>query len=497
MHARHPTKTLRLHLPRPNHPLADRGARLRRPHLRNLPDSHRRHLDLQVDAVQQRARNTSHITVHRTRRAGALFGRVVVIPAGTGIHGRYEGEIGRIFHAVSRPRNHDLLILQRLPQHFEHAASEFGQLVEEQHSVVRQRHLARLGRLSAADQRHLRSHVMRRTERTLREQSPLCAQFSRHGVYLGRFQRLLDAERRQNRRHAPRQHRLTRTGRTDHQHVMSSGRRDLQRPLYGRLSFHVGEILGIGTLRRQSCLGIHRHRRIESPLPVQQGDHLAQGVQTVHFDPLHDRRFSGVFGRHHEPPQPLVPGLDRKGQHTPYGPQRSVERELAREHRRRKQLPAHLGHRGENPHGDRQVETRPLLAQIGRSEVHHDLAARHLATGILESRPDTLLALLDGVVRQSDQIESQTAPGEIDLDGHLHGVDPGNSPCIRTDEHIIDLSLYNQAIFLQLRSEFPDPHFQSGAPAANAAKPDAETGAGSAKTAPPRSDSRAPPTHRA
>jgi transcriptional regulator with GAF, ATPase, and Fis domain len=73
-------------------------------------------------------------------------------------------------------------------------------------------------------------------------------------------------------------------------------------------------------------------------------------VQTVHFDPLHDRRFSGVFGRHHEPPQPLVPGLDRKGQHTPYGPQRSVERELAREHRRRKQLPAHLGHRGEKPH---------------------------------------------------------------------------------------------------------------------------------------------------
>ena len=138
-----------------------------------------------------------------------------------------------------------------------------------------------------------------------------------------------------------------------------------------------------------------------------------------------------------------------------------------------------------------------LLAQIGRSEVHHDLAARHLATGILESRPDTLLALLDGVVRQSDQIESQTAPGEIDLDGHLHGVDPGNSPCIRTDEHIIDLSLYNQAIFLQPRSELPDPQLQNDFPAANAAKPDAETGAGSAKTAPPRSGSRAPPTHRA
>ena len=85
MHARHLTETLRLDLPRPNHPLADRGARLRRPHLRNLPDSHRRHLDLQVDAVQQRARNTSHITVHRTRRAGALFGRVVVIPARTGV----------------------------------------------------------------------------------------------------------------------------------------------------------------------------------------------------------------------------------------------------------------------------------------------------------------------------------------------------------------------------------------------------------------------------
>ncbi len=61
------------------------------------------------------------------------------------------------------------------------------------------------------------------------------------------------------------------------------------------LSFHVGEILGIGTLRRQSCLGIHRHRRIESPLPLSRSiAPLAQGVQTVHFDPLDDRRFSGV-----------------------------------------------------------------------------------------------------------------------------------------------------------------------------------------------------------
>src|SRR5688500_13063900 len=51
-------------------------------------------------------------------------------------------------------------ILERLAQHFEHMPLALGELIQKQHAMVGQRHLARQRHLAAADQAHVRHGVM-------------------------------------------------------------------------------------------------------------------------------------------------------------------------------------------------------------------------------------------------------------------------------------------------------------------------------------------------
>ena len=55
--------------------------------------------------------------------------------------------------------------LEGFAQHFEHVAVELGQLVEEQHAVMRERDLSGPRHRAAADQRDRRCRVVRRAER--------------------------------------------------------------------------------------------------------------------------------------------------------------------------------------------------------------------------------------------------------------------------------------------------------------------------------------------
>jgi hypothetical protein len=52
-------------------------------------------------------------------------------------------------------------LLERLPQDLQAIAPELGQLVEEEHAMVRQRHVPRRRHLAPADQPHLHAPVVR------------------------------------------------------------------------------------------------------------------------------------------------------------------------------------------------------------------------------------------------------------------------------------------------------------------------------------------------
>ena len=374
---------------------------------------------------------------------------MVVITARTGVHRRHQRKVGGIFHTVFRPRDGHPLLLQRLPQHLQHAAPEFGQLVEEQHPVVGQRHLAGPRRLSPADQRRLRNRMVRRPERPPRQQTAR-RHIPGHGVYLGGLQRLFARQRRQDGRHPAGQHRLARTRRPDHQHVVTARGGYLQRTLHMRLALHIGKILFI-TARHPERLPVRRHRRRHLPFAVQQSDHLLQASGPDHLDAFDHGRLRGIRRRQHQPPQSLFPRAHRHRQHAPHGFQRPVQRQLPGEHRPGKRFGIHPRHRRENPDGDRQVERRALLAQVGRSQTHDHLAARHPLPGVLERRTYALLALLHGAVRQPHEVHSQSAAGDIDLDGHRRGIDPHDRSCIGPDKHLSE-KYYQLTILLPASS---------------------------------------------
>ena len=86
---------------------------------------------------------------------------------------------------------------------------------------------------------------------------------SRDAVDLRHVERLGGRHRRQDRRHAARQHRLAAAGRPDQHDVVSACRRDLERALRERLSADVGEVAERrrGPRSRPSCRACGTSRR--------------------------------------------------------------------------------------------------------------------------------------------------------------------------------------------------------------------------------------------
>ncbi len=72
--------------------------------------------------------------------------------AGAGVHRRDQREAGRERERARRAGDVDVAVLERLAERLERVAAELGQLVEEEHAVVREADLARTRERPAADQ---------------------------------------------------------------------------------------------------------------------------------------------------------------------------------------------------------------------------------------------------------------------------------------------------------------------------------------------------------
>jgi hypothetical protein len=60
-------------------------------------------------------------------------------------------------------------VLERLVQGFQDMTAELGQFIQEEHTIMGQRYVARQGDVSAAEQPHIRDGVMGRTTRAGRD----------------------------------------------------------------------------------------------------------------------------------------------------------------------------------------------------------------------------------------------------------------------------------------------------------------------------------------
>ena len=78
------------------------------------------------------------VFLDHARRADACFGGMVVVPAGARVHGGDEHEAGRVFYRKAGAGDGDHALFEGLAQHLQHRAFEFGQLIEEEHTVMGQ-----------------------------------------------------------------------------------------------------------------------------------------------------------------------------------------------------------------------------------------------------------------------------------------------------------------------------------------------------------------------
>ncbi len=95
---------------------------------------------------------------------------------------------------------------------------------------------------SAADQRRLTDRVVRKTKRARPHDAGAADQQSGDAVNLRHFERFVQRHRRKNRWKASCEHRFAATRRSDEQKIVTAGGCDLERPLCGELTAHVGQI---------------------------------------------------------------------------------------------------------------------------------------------------------------------------------------------------------------------------------------------------------------
>ena len=133
-------------------------------------------------------------------------------------------------------------VFERLAQDFEDVARELGELVEEEHAVVREADLAGARDHAAADEAGVGDGVVRRAEGALRDEALVRVEDAGDGVDLGGLERLFEAQRREDRGQALGEHRLAGAGRADHEDVVAAGGGDLERALGDVLAADVAEV---------------------------------------------------------------------------------------------------------------------------------------------------------------------------------------------------------------------------------------------------------------
>jgi len=108
-----------------------------------------RHVDTQVDAVQERSGDARVVAVDRVRQAGARSRRITELAARARVHRPDQREPGGIRRGRATARDRDAAFLHRLAQRVEDLRRELRQLVEEQRAGVRESILSHMVKAAA------------------------------------------------------------------------------------------------------------------------------------------------------------------------------------------------------------------------------------------------------------------------------------------------------------------------------------------------------------
>ena len=387
----------------------DLRAGLGRRRQREIGGRQRRHLDVQIDAVEQRPRQFALIFAGAARGAGAGQARIAQVAAAAGVHGGDQLHARRIGDMGGGARHLHLAGFQRLAQAVEHAALELGQLIEEQHAQMCEGDLAgpRLG--AAADQRRHRGRMVRAAEGAAALQLA-ALQLAGDGGDHRNLQRLGRGEIGQYASQCGRQQRLAGARRPAHQQIVAAGRGNLDAALGRLLPLDVGHVRPAPQAFRCAAL-----RLGQDGLALQMIDQREQigGGEHVHLAGPGGFR---ALGRRAD--QPLLAGGGMQGgkQHAGHRQAGAIEAKLPHRDKFIERIGRQHAHRGEQAERDGQIIMAAFLGQIGRRQIDDDALGRQRQADGVEGGGDPLAAFLHRLVGQADGDEAHR-PGR---DLHLH-----------------------------------------------------------------------------
>jgi hypothetical protein len=162
--------------------------------------------------------------------------------AGTRIHGTDQHESRRERRRSGRARDDHAALLERLTEQIERVSMELEDLVEKEHSVMRETHFAGARLRPASNEGRVRRRVMGRAKRTVGDQTCAGRQQPGHRVHRSDLQRFVERQGRENARHPPRHHRLSGSRRANEQEVVTTGGRHLERTTSEELAAHVRKV---------------------------------------------------------------------------------------------------------------------------------------------------------------------------------------------------------------------------------------------------------------
>ena len=321
---------------------------------------------MQVDAIEQRPRHARAIAVDGLRQAAALAAIVAGPAARAGIHRGHELEARRVRRARTGARNNDGARLEGFAQHLQRVVAPLGQLVEEQHAVVRKRDFARARVGPAADQGDRAAGVVRRAEWTQPPTGRIDAVPADGGDCRG-LERFGFARFRQQAGQARGEQRLAAARRADEDEVVLARGGDLQGTPRPRLPTHVAQV------RRLAFDHRHRFRTRQGLLARQRRADFQQRPRDDDIGGGNERGL-GAVGLGHDQPSLRFRGRDRRRQHAVHGAQLAGQPKLAEELHFAQGVVGQLPARREDAEGDRQVEPPAALGQVRRRQVDGDAA---------------------------------------------------------------------------------------------------------------------------
>ena len=254
--------------------------------------------------------------------------------------------------------------------------------------------------------------MVRILEGTSSDETPLACETGNR-MDLRYFKGLFEFKRRQDGRETLCKHRLSGAWRPDHEYVVTACGGNLQCALRDDLTTDFGKVDGVLPVRRIEMIGIGSERLDGTSLPASEsaGD-LARHSEIAHgidIDSRDDCRLGSVLLRKDDVAKAGIPDRDRDRQCSTHRPHPTIERQLAHAERPSEIIEvSDLTARTENPEGDRKIETRSFLLEVGRCEIDRGLLNRKEVTAVDDCRADPLPRLPHGGVGKSDDDDGRS-----------------------------------------------------------------------------------------